>query len=91
MAKQIHTVKYRKFKAPNSSSKRYSGRVHIQFYSKLQAAWIFVCSKPNDLDIGGPRGEVVEDDEVVTCVRCSKNAPEVVATMDDIPSLDDFQ
>lgn len=91
MARQIHTVRYRKFKTPNSSSRRYSGRVHLQFYSKIQAAWIFVCSKPNQLDLGGARGEVIDDDEIVTCVSCLRLDPEVVKIMDDVPSLDDFQ
>lgn len=93
--RQVHTVKYRKWKSPNSAASRtrraYVGRVHLQFYSKIYAHWIFVCSKPNELDMGGPRGEVTDDFEVVTCMRCRKHAPEVVEIMDDIPSLDDFQ
>lgn len=95
----VRGTKYRKFRGYSQAARKggtwynpgYVGRVHLQFYSKVDKAWNFVCGKPNQHDLGGARGEIVEDDIPVTCVRCNKHAPDVVEYMDDIPSLDDFQ
>lgn len=99
MSRQLKGVKYRKFKSPdgggyNTGRRRFQGRVHLQFFDKSVKAWRFVCGKRDGgaaLMYCGAPGDIVEDEEPVTCVKCGKHAPDVVEFMDTIPDLDDFQ
>ena len=93
MTQQVRGTKYRKWKSPSRPG-RYSGRVHLQFYEKSIKAWQFVCGKRDGgaaLNWMGAPGNVVDDDEPVTCVRCGKFAPDVVEHMDVVPDLEEFQ
>lgn len=100
MTRQFKGTKYRKWKTPNQAGRKYGslgyrrgylGRVHLQFWHKADKYWSFVCGKPNLVDWGGPRGHVVDDSDIVTCIRCTHHAPDVVEYMDDIPDLESFQ
>lgn len=85
MVLQVRGVRYRKWKTPNG---RYVGRVHLQYYDRLNKAWRFVCGKRDDW---GVPGDTVDDEIPVTCLSCTKHAPDVVERMDTIPNLEDFQ
>lgn len=73
---------------------RYAGRVHLQFWDKTEKAWRFVCGKRDGgraLLFGGAAGNVIDDGEPITCLSCTKHAPDIVEAMDVVPDLDEFQ
>lgn len=93
MSRTVKGVRYKKFKGKNNAPSKgragYVGRVHLMFYEKLNKRWRFVCGKRDLWD--APYGEEVDDDTPVTCVSCTKNAPDIVEAMEVVPDLDEFQ